>query len=107
MSLVNRTTGMSLAFAKVLISSTYPRPILPRIAGDGIVPPAWSFKNLTSCPSHCNRGTYPARKIRSTDLTCNETWSASRLEMVATAAPPAPERSQAPTGLHAGPTARI
>jgi hypothetical protein len=45
----------------------------PRIAGDGIVPPARSFKNRTSSPSDCNRGTYPAKKIRSTDRTRSET----------------------------------
>ena len=56
-----------------LISSTYAAPIFPRIAGDGIVPPARSLRNLTSFPSDCNRGTYPARKIRSTDRTRSET----------------------------------
>jgi hypothetical protein len=37
-----------LVFAKRLICSTYASPTFPRIAGDGIVPPARSFKNLTS-----------------------------------------------------------
>jgi hypothetical protein len=48
MSLVNRTTGISRALANALICSTYAAPIFPRIAGDGIVPPARSLRNRTS-----------------------------------------------------------
>jgi len=44
-SLVKRTTGISLVFAKRLICSTYAVPIFPRTAGDGIVPPGRGLRN--------------------------------------------------------------
>ena len=70
---MNRTTGISRAFANALISSTYASPIFPSIAGDGIVPPARALRKRTNSPSDCNRGTYPANKILSTDRTRSET----------------------------------
>jgi hypothetical protein len=67
-----------------LICSTLPRPILPSSAGDGIENPRSKRNRITTCPRFATGARTPARPTGPPIRTSRVTWSASRLEIVAT-----------------------